>query len=337
MAMETFVQSWSDWLLYTRNRSGRTEAQYKRYVLRWLAYADEQGIDPLAPSLDDLQRYTGLVLHQLQVKAVTRAVCLMALRSFYGYLASNKIITGNPAREVSAPALGMALPMSMPNEFAERMLFACDLDTFTGVRDAAMLSVLLGTGIRVSGLVSLDDESLLFERDGERERLVLQVREKGSKERFVPVPDEARLMIRAYLGHADLQPIDRVTKARRHVLFVSIGNRQVPQHEYRGEHRRLSVVSIDRMIKRLGRMTGVPKKYCHAHAFRHMYGRELAENDVDINVRQLLLGHSKSSTTKIYDHIASRKLRREIDRANPFNRVNSPARQLVEKLRSSGL
>lgn len=336
--MEQFVEKWSDWMLYTRNRSQQTEYQYRLNLKRWFKYCEEQSIDPLNPPLDRMQEFVGVYLFKQGLGAVSRTGALMALRSFYGYLAMHNIIATNPAKAVSQPALGRSLPGALPTEYAQRMLHACDLNTFMGVRDVAMLAVLIGCGVRASGLMNLHDEDLLFQKDEEgREYLTLHVCEKGKKERFVPVPDDARLLLRAYLGHPDLKAIDRRTKSGKHVLFVTLKNRTVPEHEYRGEHRRFGYNGLRSIIGRLGRMTGTPEKYHHPHAFRHLYGQELAEANVDPNVRGQLLGHEDINTTKIYDHIATRKLRREANRASPFNLISSPARALKEHLAKADL
>ena len=171
------------------------------------------------------------------------------------------------------------------------------------------------------------------------ERLIIRLTEKGKKERLSPVPFEAALLVRAYLGHPELGDIDRVTPAGRRVLFVNIRNRSVPAHERYGENRRLRCNAVRQMILKYGEQVGIQKEHCHPHALRHLYGTELAEGDVDLLQRQALLGHEEPKTTAIYSHLAMRKLAATAEKHNPLARMtNTPARALANRLhRSSGV
>lgn len=91
--------------------------------------------------------------------------------------------------------------------------------------------------------------------------------------------------------------------------------------------------SVQRMIERYGRQIGIPEEQLHPHALRHLFGAELAEDDVDLLLRQSLMGHADAKTTRIYSHLALRKLVGEMDRAGPMAKMRTPAGDLLARLR----
>ena len=188
--------------------------------------------------------------------------------------------------------------------------------------------------MRVSGCTALNEGDLLFSaNDSGFEELTLRLREKGKKERYVPAPDETRLLLRAYLGHPSLEDIDRTTANGDKVLFVNLNNNTVKGFDHRGERRRLNGEAVWKMLQRLGVRAKVDSRYLHPHALRHLYGAELIEGDTNILVAQKLMGHADSKTTEIYAHIAHRKLRKAAENANPFKRMKTPATGLAALLR----
>jgi len=198
----------------------------------------------------------------------------------------------------------------------------------------ALLAVLIGCGPRVSGLCALNEGDLLWtQSEAGFEELTIRLREKGGNERYVPAPEETRLLLRAYLGHPDLDAIDRRLPSGDQVLWVNQHNSHTLGPEHRGEARRLTAWSVWQMIRQRGAAAGVDPRYLHPHAFRHLYGQELAEGDVDLLTRQRLMGHADPKSTAIYSHIAFRKLRKAAQDANPLRRIKSPASGLAAVMR----
>ena len=218
-------------------------------------------------------------------------------------------------------------------DHAERIMWSPNFATFEGVRDAAMLALLIGCGLRVSGLCGLNQSNIVpIEVEGAH-RLAVKTREKGNKERLIPIPIEADLLLRAYMAHPDLEEIPRELKNGDRVLFVTTRNRKCPAHEYYGEKRRFGRQGVNVMILRHGKRAQIPTDQLHPHALRHLFGAELAEDDVDILLRQLLLDHATADSAAIYSHLAIRKLTRTTDKANPLAKMRTPASQLLEQLR----
>lgn len=283
----------------------------------------------------DLYEFTGLHAHKQGLSPRSRRTLVAAVRGFYQWTVRDGELPNNPTDGLSYPKTGRRLPFVIPHAGVQKMLMKPDLDSLSGVRDAAMLALLIGCGLRVSGLVSLNQEDIEPVNDGaERDTCALRVNEKGKHQRLVPMPDDALLLLHAYLGHPDLPAVDRDLADGKHVLFVNLRNRSVPLHEHRGEARRLSTSAVRRMIVKYGQLAGIPRKYLHPHSLRHAYGTMLADAEIDLLTRQTLMGHKSAESTKLYDNLKMKSLRRAVDKADPFREIRSPVAGLRDMLRT---
>jgi site-specific recombinase XerD len=331
---EVAAAAWCEFLQHNKNLSPRTYGQYFLYLERLRAFLAERNKDHLSASQDDLEEFCGI--HQLKagVKPVSRKPIISCFRGFFGWMVRKGLRADNPSAILVLPKVGDPDKMHMRLADAEKLLFNPDLTTFLGVRDAAMMATLLGCGVRVSGLCGLNQSDLVFERgEKDRELLTIRVREKGNKQREIPAPDEVRLFIRDYLGHPYLGGIVRTLDNNDQVLFVSTMSKAVAAHLYYGEHRRISPKSVFEVIRKHGRMAGLPDNILHPHAFRTLYGTRLAEADVSIHSMQALMGHARPETTAIYVKLATQKLRKDNDRANPLASMRTPVTGLAGALK----
>lgn len=332
---DPIIERWIDFKEHNENRAESTLYHYRLALMRLKSYLiTEQETALLDATPEQLERYCGWWLFQRGAHVRHRHVIVTAIRGFFAWVTKMQLLAANPAEHLPYPKMAAALPKSARLEHAERILTQPDLSTFAGLRDAAMLAVLIGTGCRVSGLVGLHEEDLLWTRSvAGTERLLIRFCEKGKKERIVPAPLETGLMIRAYLGHEELEKIERTTAKGLRVLFVNRASGSVQKHEHYGEARRLSQSYVDHLIKRYGEKAGLPRSVCHAHAFRHLVGTEMAESDIDLLQRQALLGHADPGSTEVYTHLATRKLMESVDKANPLGKIKTPVGQLASLLR----
>ncbi len=331
MTFKESVQAFLQWKRINKNRSARTIEVYGLGLRRLEEFFGDR--DPMAATHDELVLWSGKWLHDKGLKdPLSRKTHVAACREFYRWAASRGHIKKNPAATLAQARVGRRLPAVMTLEAAERLMWAPDYSTFMGVRDAAMLGLLIGCGLRVSGMVGLNESNLITEVIDGQPRLVLQVKEKGEKDRRIPVPVQADLLLRLYLEHPDLAEVDRGLADGDRVLFVSTRNRNVPAHEYRGASRRISRKAVVAVIKRLGAVAGIDGKVLHPHAMRHLYGTELAEDDVPTNTASKLLGHSDPKSTQLYEHLAMRKMTRVTDKANPLAKVRTPVSDLLARL-----
>lgn len=333
---EVEATAWCSFLQHNKNLSPRTYGKYFLYLERLRKFLAARGKDHLQANEDDLEEFCGM--HQLKagVKPVSRKPIISCLRGFFGWLVVKRKRLDNPSAILVLPKVGDPDKMYMRLQDAEKLLFAPDLTTFLGVRDAAMMATLLGCGLRVSGLCGLNESDLIFERDDKgRELLTLRVREKGCKQREIPAPDEVRLFIRAYLGHSELGDIIRTLDNSDRVLFVSTNSRAVAAHIYYGERRRLTPKSVYKVIRKHGHMVGLADDILHPHAFRHLYGTRLAEGGLGMKSIQTLMGHSRPESTAIYIRMATQRLRTDNDRCNPLAEMRTPVSGLAAALKGA--
>jgi integrase/recombinase XerD len=211
---------------------------------------------------------------------------MSCVRGFYRFLLREKLITQDPTLDIRSPKLGRGLPKFLTESEVERLLAAPDLSDPVGLRDRAMLELLYACGLRISELTGLVIGSLNL-RQG-----VVRVTGKGSKERLIPMGQEAMLWLDRYTAEArpillDNQPAD--------VLFPS--QRSQPMTRQTFWHR------IKLYAKKVDIRTPVSP-----HTLRHAFATHLLNHGADLRVVQLLLGHSDLSTTQIYTHVARARM-----------------------------
>ena len=234
----------------------------------------------------------GLILDHLAwrlnsgYQARSTARLLSGLRGFYRFLLREGLITQDPTLQVELPQLGRPLPKSLSEADVEALLAAPEVTEPLGLRDRAMLEVLYACGLRVTELISLTLEQVNL-RQG-----VLRVFGKGSKERLVPLGEEAMHWVERYVREARGfllagKPSD--------VLFPSLRGEQMTRQTF--WHR----------IKHHARVAGITKSLS-PHTLRHAFATHLLNHGADLRVVQMLLGHSDLSTTQIYTHVARARL-----------------------------
>jgi len=217
-------------------------------------------------------------------KASTKARMLSALRQFFGYLIKTdkyKRITLNPLEFFDPPKLSRKLPVVLSVNEIDKILNQPDIQTALGLRDKTILEVMYACGLRVSEVISLKIQNVLFNDE------VIRVFGKGSKERVVPIGKSALDWVNIYITKS------RITLAKHFsedFLFLN----------WRG--RRLSRMAIWDIISKYSKMAKIQKEV-HPHIFRHSFATHLLEGGADLRSIQEMLGHSDISTTQIYTHV----------------------------------
>ncbi|MGE4241763.1 MAG: tyrosine-type recombinase/integrase [Ramlibacter sp.] len=335
------IDAWLEFIRINKNRSKRTVEAYAMALRKLREFLAEDGIALLDADHERLEVFTGVFLHKQGVVARSRVPYISAVRGFFAWASGKKaaIVKGNPATGLEHPRYIPPLPRALSLSNAEKLMWAPDMNTFIGIRDAAMLAILVGCGPRVSGVTRLNDSDLQATQLGGEVRLAIRFTEKGGRTRLIPMPKEAEMLVRVYLGHEDLKAIDReilVKEAgntrRDHVLFVSTRNTKLQPHEHRGEKRRLTRKAIHDMVQRYGHRVGVPAEQLHPHAFRHLFGTELTEEDVSLASTAELMGHVDVKSTQVYIHLAQRRKAATIDRAAPLAKIRTPVSELLKRL-----
>jgi len=254
-------------------------------LARWCARADTALI---ACSRAQLHDYLGQRLRG-GYSARSNARLISAARHFYRMQQRLGAIGDDPTLLLDTPKLAKPLPKALTEAQVEALLRAPDVATPLGLRDRAMFELLYATGLRVSELVNLRSDQVNL-RQG-----VLRVIGKGSKERLVPLGEEAAHWLERYAREA--RPVligDAVVEA----VFVTAR---------RGAMTRQMFWT---MVKRHAITAGIDAKRISPHVLRHCFATHLLNHGADLRALQMLLGHSSLSTTQIYTLVAREGLKR---------------------------
>ena len=236
---------------------------------------------------------------------------LASLRSFMRFLIERGLLPDAPLWRPRStlmgrltPKLERRLPDLVSVSEAARLVEAPSRsdDEENGLRDAALLELLYGCGLRVSEAANLDRENVSLEES------TVRVWGKGSKERQTPLGAEARNALRAYLN-AESTPIDRNGPLFRNARGGRLGAR-----------------SIQRIVRNYAKRSGL-REDVHPHTLRHSYATHLLNGGADLRIVQELLGHSTPSATQVYTHVSQQEARRVYLAAHPLAHAPAPEHQ----------
>ena len=236
-------------------------------------------------------------LNEKEYSKATIARKLATLRSFYKFLVKRNEITENPVMSIRTPKQEKKLPRFLEYEEVKRLLETPPMDTWLGARDRAILETLYSTGIRVSELVALnmDDVDFLGE--------VVHVRGKGKKERIAPISSSALQVIQHYMEFRNKRAQSNSNFDAK-VLFVN-------KHG-----RRLSTRSVRRKMDKYLKMAGLDPAIS-PHTLRHSFATHMLNNGADLRSVQELLGHQSLSTTQVYTHLSTSRIKEVYENAHP--------------------
>lgn len=280
------IEQFLDALWLERNLAENTLSAYRRDLTMLVEWLHHRGASLATAQSDDLQ---ALLAERMDggYKATSSARLLSATRRFSASV-PRKYREDDPSASLASPKLPQRLPKDLSEAQVERLLQAPLIEQPLELRDKAMLEVLYATGLRVSELVGLtmSDVSL---RQG-----VVRVIGKGNKERLVPLGEEAVYWLETYLEHGRPWLLNGVTID---VLFPSQRAQQMTRQTF--WHR----------IKHYAVLAGIDSEKLSPHVLRHAFATHLLNHGADLRVVQMLLGHSDLSTTQIYTHVATERLR----------------------------
>ncbi|WP_159565895.1 site-specific tyrosine recombinase XerD [Budvicia diplopodorum] len=289
MSQDNFavIEQFLDALWLERNLAENTLASYRldlKSLVDWLA---AHNLNLENAQAIDLQSFLAERLDG-GYKATSSARLLSAMRRMFQYLYREKIRTDDPSALLSSPKLPQRLPKDLTEKQVENLLQTPSVEDPLELRDKAMLEVLYATGLRVSELIGLtmSDVSL---RQG-----VVRAIGKGDKERLVPLGEEAVYWLEQYIEHGRPWLLNGGTLD---VLFPSKRSQKMTRQTF--WHR----------IKHYALLAGIDSEALSPHVLRHAFATHLLNHGADLRVVQMLLGHSDLSTTQIYTHVATERLK----------------------------
>lgn len=283
------------YLIVEKGLSKNTIEAYSHGLNRFLNYLRGKGTEEVREiSKLDIREFL-LFLKKKGLSSKTLARNLVSIRVFLRFLTEESILSANPAEEIESPKTAKTLPEILSLEEVETLLEQPDPQILQGMRDRAMLEMLYATGMRVSELTRLQVNHVHLDAG------YVLVYGKGSKERIVPIGNEAIKWARRYMGETR----EKLLKKRESsFLFVNRSGKPMSRQYFW------------KSIKAYGRRAGIRKRIT-PHLLRHSFASHLLERGADLRSVQLMLGHADISTTQIYTHVTGERLKKIHQRYHP--------------------
>ncbi len=288
--MKRYIRKFIDHLVNEKNSSEHTVRSYKADLLELSTFLNVK--EPGEITHLDIRRF----LAELKNRDMSRRTIvrkLSAVRTFFRFLSKEKILSVNPADAVFTPKLEKRLPDFLGQDETIKLITSPLRNNLYGLRDKAMLEVLYSSGIRVSELVGLDKGHI------DMISSVAKVRGKGKRERLALLGSQASKALRDYL---DMRKTAEKDSAE--ALFINKNGGRLSE---RGVRR-----TIDKYVK----LCCIGKRIS-PHSIRHSFATHMLNNGADLRSVQELLGHKNLSTTQIYTHLSTKRIKEIYDSAHP--------------------
>jgi len=275
------LERFRDYLALEAGNSANTVESYLRDIMRLTEYATSRGAKtPQQLSAAQLREFI-YFLKDLGLAPTTIRRQISAIRTYFKFLVGEGIAARDPSERIESPKRWRTLPAVLTLPEIDKLLAAPNTDEPLAIRDRALLEFAYATGVRVSELVALKLQDIMFE-DG-----VARVFGKGAKERLVPVGRRALGAVALYAR--EIRPT--LDRGKTHG-FLFLNARGTP----------LSRVGAWGVIKATARRAGLAKRVT-PHTLRHTFATHLLEGGADLRAVQEMLGHVDLSTTQLYTHV----------------------------------
>jgi tyrosine recombinase XerC len=287
--MQRYIDKFIRYLQIEKEASKHTVTNYSIDLKRFSVFLDKRPLE----SADYLFIRQFLAhLKELNLSKASIARTLSCLRSFFKFLVRDGLLKSNPLSGVATPKKDKKLPVFLQEADIIKLLESPSKDP-AALRDKAILETLYSTGMRVSELVGMDLDNCDFIAGA------IKVYGKGKKERFTPIGEKAIQAIRKYLDATEkIRP-----QAQKAVFLNSNGKRLTDRTIRRIVDRRIRQVSIKEKIS--------------PHTLRHSFATHLLNRGADLRTVQELLGHANLSTTQIYTHVTTERMKDAYQKAHP--------------------
>lgn len=296
---DLIIDRYIDAVWLERGLSRNTLDAYRRDLksfAEFLERSNKQNVDLLKASLVELSELMADMAAR-SVSPRSQARMVSTLKGFYRYCLRENLISNDPTLRLAPPKLGRPLPKVISESQVDRLLDEPATDKALELRDKAMLTLMYASGLRVSELTSLRLPMLNLTRGA------VTVLGKGSKERMVPMGDQATELLQKYLreGRPELLPEGAQSSD---TLFPGRGGKPITRQAfwYRIKH----------YARRCGLNVDITP-----HGLRHAFATHLVNRGANLRIVQTLLGHSDLSTTQIYTHVARARLQNLYEAHHP--------------------
>ncbi len=281
------LDRFSDALWLEDGLAPRSLESYRRDLTQLFTWLEPQGISPDQAQRGDIELFLAHRSLDESIAARSLARQLTAIKRYQRWLLREGRRDDDPTLTVAAPRLPKPLPKTLSENDVEALINAPDVDTLLGLRDRAMLEALYAAGFRVSELIGLPLAAVSL-TDG-----VVRIMGKGSKERLVPLGEDAQDWIKRYTVEA--RPLLLKGRGSEALFVTERGSAMTRQMFWY-------------LIKRHAITAGIQSSLS-PHTLRHAFATHLLNHGADLRVVQMLLGHADIATTQIYTHVAKERLK----------------------------
>ena len=287
--LDDLINEFCTYLLIDKNYSKNTIDSYRNDLVMFDKYINKN-INSISDS--DIKKYLKYLKdNKHNERSIARNTS--TLRSFYKFLIISKYVKTNPMDNITSIKLSKKLPDILTIDEINRILDIKITDNYS-IRNKAMLELIYATGLRVSELVNLKTY------DVDTTDNIVRTMGKGSKERIIPIGEYATNALNSYLSIRD--------------TFIK---REVNDYLFLNNHgKKMTRQGFYKIIKRLARENNI-KKDISPHTLRHSFATHMINNGADLRTIQELLGHSDISTTQIYTHVSTEKLKNTFEDYHP--------------------
>jgi len=291
---EALVEQFLDniWLEY--GLSDNTISSYRYDLKKFIEWLDSINLFLKDISEADIKSYLELrSKKEFSAKSTVRFCA--SLRKFFNYIILSNLRSDDPTKNLIMPKISRDLPDSLTESEVEQLLNEPKDNLALEARDKAMLELLYACGLRISELINLTVDQIDFTQGS------LRIIGKGNKERLVPLGRTAERYLKIYIEKYRKELLDKYPKDNIKFLFISAGNKK----SLTGK---ITRQAFWYRIKHYSLRANILKNI-YPHSLRHSFATHLVNNNADLRVVQLLLGHSSLSTTQIYIHVAKERLK----------------------------
>ncbi|MFH2138574.1 MAG: site-specific tyrosine recombinase XerD [Candidatus Omnitrophota bacterium] len=287
MSTIRFIEEFLDYLTLERGLSANTVSAYKRDLVKFYKYTQQQGFSDIQTMAhSDIVGFV-YVLKNKDLKTNSIARNIVAVKVFFRYLVSQRHIKTDPTELLESPRLAKYLPEVLSVAEVDRFLKIIRGEKVKQIRDRACFELMYASGLRVSELVGLKMLDMDFKLG------VIRCLGKGQKERIIPMGRFAQEALTKYI--AEGRPTLLKGSESSHVFISKNGSR-------------ISRQMIWKIIRQYAILANIRKKIS-PHTLRHSFATHLLDRGADLRIVQELLGHSNISTTQIYTHLNKDRLK----------------------------
>lgn len=290
------IDQFLHYLRYQRKYSEHTLESYRNDLAQFVEFLEDTAgrnhVSVKSVETNHIKDFLGhLLMLGLEKRSIARK--LSSIRSLFRYFLRKGFIEKNPAAIVTSPKLDKRLPVIIDMTQAGKLMELPPPDTFEGIRDKAVLELLYGAGLRLNELLTLRIDNLDFSTD------TIRVTGKRDKERILPIGSKAKSSLRKYL-----EVRNRTTKSANTIVFVNQKGKE------------LYPLAVQKMVKKyMSRLS--EQEHLSPHVLRHAFATHLLDKGADLFAVKELLGHESLSTTQIYTHVSTERLKRVYQQAHP--------------------